>query len=171
MAESKGNNEIEELQKALAEQAAKAESNLMGWQRAQADFINYKRYVEQEKADSAKFANTVLLNAILPILDDFERALASVPAKDAEKKWVEGMRLIDRKFRDTLEKQGVTCIKAEGEEFDPRCMEALGTCEGQKDLVIQELEKGYKLFDKVIRPAKVMVGSGESSVEKEDDHV
>jgi molecular chaperone GrpE len=168
MAES---NQIEELQKALAEQTAKAESNLLGWQRAQADFINFKRYAEQEKADSAKFANAALLSSILPILDDLERALAAVPPKDAEKTWVEGMKLIDRKFRDTLEKQGVTCINAEGQEFDPRCMEALTTCAGQKDLVVQELEKGYKLFDKVIRPAKVMVGSGEASSEKEDDHV
>jgi molecular chaperone GrpE len=163
------NSEIEELQKALGEQTAKAEANLVGWQRAQADFINFKRYTEQEKADSAKFANTVLLNSILPILDDFERAIASIPHEKADKKWLEGLKLIDRKLRDTLEKQGVTCIQAQGEEFDPRCMEALTTCAGKKDIVIKELEKGYKLFDKVIRPAKVMVGSGETESEKEEE--
>jgi molecular chaperone GrpE len=162
-------NEIEELQKALGEQTAKAETNLVGWQRAQADFINFKRYSEQEKADSAKFANAVLLNSILPILDDLERALAAIPAEKADKKWLEGMKLVDRKFRDTLEKQGVTCIKAQGEEFDPHCMEALTTCAGQKDVVIKELEKGYRLFDKVVRPAKVMVGNGEAESEKEEE--
>jgi molecular chaperone GrpE len=163
-------NELEELQTALAEQTAKAEANLIGWQRAQADFINFKRYVEQEKADSAKFANAVLLNSILPILDDLERALASIPVEEANKKWLEGIKLVDRKFRDTLEKQGVSCIKAVGQEFDPHCMEALTTCLGKKDVVIQELEKGYKLFDKVIRPAKVMVGSGESQANEEENN-
>jgi molecular chaperone GrpE len=163
-------DELEELQKALTEQTAKAEANLIGWQRAQADFINFKRYVEQEKADSAKFANAVLLNSILPVLDDLERALASIPVEEANKKWLEGVKLVDRKFRDTLEKQGVSCIKAEGQEFDPHCMEALTTCAGKKDVVIQELEKGYKLFDKVIRPAKVMVGSGESQANEEENN-
>jgi molecular chaperone GrpE len=161
-------NELEGLRKALQEQTAKAEANLMGWQRAQADFINFKRYTEQERADSAKLSNAALLTLILPILDDFERALASIPPEDADKKWVEGLRLIDRKFRDTLEKQGVVCIQTVGQPFDPRCMEALSMCEGEKDIVIRELEKGYKLFDKVLRPAKVMVGNGETQSEKEE---
>ena len=171
MADKAEKNEKEELRKALEEQTAKAEANLVGWQRAQADFINFKRYTEQEKADSARFANVVLLGAILPILDDFERALAAIPEQEAAKPLVEGMRLIDRKFRDTLEKQGVNRILAEGEEFDPRCMEALSTCPGLRDTVIRDLERGYRLFDKVIRPAKVMVGSGEPEGDKEEDNV
>ena len=162
------NNNIEELQKALSEEKSKSEANLAGWQRAQADFANYKRYAEQEKADTCKFANANLLCTILPVLDDFERALGAIPPGESENKWVEGMRLIDRKFRDILEKQGVSCIQSLGEEFNPHHMEALSSGKGKKDVVVLELEKGYKLHDKVIRPAKVIVGSGEEESLKEE---
>jgi molecular chaperone GrpE len=159
---------IEELKKALESEKARAEANLAGWQRAQADFINYKRFAEQEKTETIKFANVALLQSILPVLDDFERALSAVPPEDAQKPWVEGLKLIDRKFRDTLEKSGISPIKAVGEEFDCRLMEAITCVPGKKDIVVQELEKGYLLQDKVIRPAKVLVGSGEEQVKKEE---
>ena len=156
-------SDVEELKKALAEEKSKCEQNLSRWQRAQADFINYKRYAEQEKSDTCKFANTNLLLNLLPVIDDFERALAAIPGSEAKQKWVEGLKLIERKFRDTLQKQGVEPIKSLGEEFDPRFMEAITCCEGKKDIVLAELEKGYKLYDKVIRPAKVIVGNGEEA--------
>jgi molecular chaperone GrpE len=158
----------EDLTKALAEEKAKAEANLNGWQRAQADFINYKRFAEQDKAETSKFANVNLLASILPILDDLERALAAIPPEDTEKKWVEGLSLINRKFKDTLRKQGVTQIQVLGMEFDPHIMEAITTSKGKKDMVVQEIERGYKLQDRVIRAAKVMVGSGEEEAEKEE---
>jgi molecular chaperone GrpE len=154
-------NNTEELEKALAEEKVKAEANLAGWQRAQADFINYKRYAEQEKAETCKYANANLLLNILPAIDDFRRALAAIPSEESDNKWLEGLKLIDRKFQDALEKQGVTCIKALGEEFDPCFMEALASVKGKKDCVVQELEAGYKLNERVIRPAKVIVGKGE----------
>lgn len=154
-------NEVEELKKALNEAKIQAESNLIGWQRAQADFTNFKRYTEQEKAENLKFANVGLLSAILPVLDDFERALAMIPTKDKNQKWIDGLEMIRRKFKDVLAKQGVTQIQSLGMEFDCRIMEAMTTCPGKKDIVIQELEKGYKLQDRVIRPSKVVVGSGE----------
>ncbi len=158
----------EELKKALAEEKAKAEANLAGWQRAQADFINYKRFAEQEKVETCKFANVGLLAAILPILDDLERALAVIPPEDSNKKWVEGLSLINRKFKDILHKQGVTQIQALGMEFDPHFMEAITFGKGNKDTVVQEIERGYKLQDRVIRPAKVIVGSGEEEAKKEE---
>jgi molecular chaperone GrpE len=158
---------IEDLKKALTEATTKAEANLIGWQRAQADFSNYKRYAEQDKAETCKFANAGLLSSILPILDDFDRALATIPPEE-KANWVEGLKLIDRKLRDTLTKQGVTPIQALGMEFDPRTMEAITVAKGQRDMVVQELERGYKLQDKVIRPAKVIVGNGEKPEEKED---
>lgn len=154
-------NEVEELKKALNEAKIQAESNLIGWQRAQADFTNFKRYTEQEKAENLKFANVGLLSAILPILDDFERALAMIPVEHKNQKWIDGMEMIRRKFKDVLAKQGVTQIQALGMEFDCRLMEAVTTCPGKKDIVIQELEKGYKLQDRVIRPSRVVVGCGE----------
>jgi molecular chaperone GrpE len=157
--------ENEELKKALAEEKSKCELNLSRWQRAQADFVNYKRYAEQEKTETCKFANTNLLLNILPVLDDFDRALAAIP--DSEHKWVEGLKLIDRKLHDTLQKLGVETIKTLGEEFDPRFMEAVSCCPGKKDTVLVEIEKGYKLYDKVIRPAKVIVGTGEEAIKEE----
>jgi len=71
--------DTEALKQALAEEKARAEANLAGWQRAQADFINYKRRSEQEKEEIGKFANSILILSLLPILDDWERALASIP--------------------------------------------------------------------------------------------
>jgi len=158
----------EDLKKALAEEKAKSESYLAGWQRAQADFVNYKRFCEQEKADTSKFANANLILNLLPVVDDFERALATIPPEEAGEKWMEGLKLIDRKFRDTLDKQGVAPIIALGMEFDPRFMEAMARGKGKRDIVVQELERGYILLDKVIRPAKVIVGSGELEDNKEE---
>ncbi len=165
--EDTSSNELEELKKALAEQTAKAETNLVGWQRAQADFVNYKRFVEQDKVETCKYANAGLLAAILPVLDDLERALATMPDDANGRKWREGVSMIARKFKDTLHKQGVTPIQALGMEFDPHTMEAVSCCKGKKDIVFQELERGYKLQEKVIRPAKVIVGDGEEEIKEE----
>jgi molecular chaperone GrpE len=152
---------IDELKKALAEEKSRSEENLARWQRAQADFVNYKRFAEQDKAETCKYANANLLLNLLPVIDDFRRALSVVPPEESDSKWVEGFKLIDRKFQDVLGKQGVTCINATGEEFDPRCMEALASGKGKKDIVVLEIQPGYKLNEKVICPAKVIVGSGE----------
>jgi molecular chaperone GrpE len=159
--------DIEALKQALAEEKAKAEANLAGWQRAQADFINYKRRAEQEKEELGKFANTELILNLLPILDDWERALASIPDDPDNPSWVEGIRLIERKFRGILEAQGLSPIKALGEPFDPNLHEAAMQGKGEEGIVVEELEKGYKLYDRVIRPAKVVVGNGEEE-EKEE---
>jgi molecular chaperone GrpE len=166
--ETTDSNDIEELKKALAEEKSKCELNLSRWQRAQADFQNYKRYAEQEKVETCQFANVGLLNNVLPILDDLERALAAIPDQEVEHGWVKGIKLIDQKFRDTLKRHGVTPISALGMEFDPRFMEAITCGKGKKDMVVQELERGYKLNEKVIRPAKVIVGTGEEEPIKEE---
>ncbi|MBI4267099.1 MAG: nucleotide exchange factor GrpE [Chloroflexi bacterium] len=159
----KGKEEdIEALKQALAEEKAKAETNLAGWQRSQADFINYRRRAEQEKEETGKFANCELVKALLPILDDMDRAFASLPPELAEVKWVDGIRLIERKLRATLEAQGLTGIKAVGEPFDPRLHEAVLEVEGKEGIVIQELQKGYSFRDRVARPAKVAVGNGKA---------
>ncbi|GAG24276.1 unnamed protein product, partial [marine sediment metagenome] len=117
--------DIESLKQALAEEKGKAEGYLANWQRTQADFINYKRRNEQEREEFNKFASTGLVLSLLPILDDLERALASLPPKSAKLTWVDGIRLIERKFRVSLETQGLTPIKALGEPFDPNLHEAV----------------------------------------------
>jgi molecular chaperone GrpE len=162
-------DDIEVLKTALAEEKAKAESNLANWQRAQADFINYKRRSEQEKEETAKFANTALILSILPVLDDLERAFSSIPPRLAKASWIDGIRLIDRKLRSNLEMQGVTEIKALGELFDPNLHEAAMHGNGAEGIVVGELEKGYKMHDRVIRPTKVIVGNGEEEEEKKEE--
>ena len=158
--------DIEALNQALAEEKARAESNLAGWQRVQADFINYKRRVEQEIQEIRKLANANLVLNLLPILDDLERALASVPDDLAEVSWVDGIRLIDRKLRGALEAMGLSRIEAIGEPFDPNIHEAVMPGKGKEGMVIEELEKGYMFQDKIIRPTKVVVGSGEENKEE-----
>jgi len=159
--------DAELLKQALAEEKKKAETNLAGWQRAQADFINYKRRAEQEKEEIGKFANTVLMLNLLSTLDDLERALAATPDDLAELSWVEGIRLIGRKLRANLEAQGLSQIEALGELFDPNFHEAVRQDKGKDGIVVEEVQKGYKLHDRVIRPAKVVVGSGEEEEKKE----
>ena len=159
--------DIETLKQALAEEKAKAEANLANWQRAQADFINYKRRSEQEKEEIAKFANATLMLNLLPILDDLERAFTSIPPHLTRLTWVDGIRLIERKLQASLEVQGLSPIKALGEPFDPKLHEAAMHGKGKEGIVIEELQKGYKFQDRVIRPAMVVVGNGEEE-EKEE---
>ena len=160
--------DIEALKQALAEEKKKAEANLAGWQRAQADFINYKRRSEQEREETGKFANSALMLNLLPILDDFERAFAAIPVRSAKTSWAEGIRLIQRKLRANLEAQGLSQMEALGEPFDPNFHEAVRQDRGREGIVVEELQRGYKLHDRVIRPAKVVVGNGEEEENKEE---
>ena len=153
--------DVESLKQALAEEKKKSEEYLANWQRAQADFINFKRRIEQERQDFNRFANANLILSLLPILDDLERALDSVPpTKSAKHSWVEGVRLVDRKFRTILEAQGLTPIQALGEPFDPNFHEAVRQDKGKEGIVIEELQKGYMMHDRLLRPSKVVVGNG-----------
>ncbi len=148
------------LDKALEEEKAKAQQYLANWQRAQADFINYRRRAEQEKLDMAKFSNAMLISSILPVLDDLERALDTVSSKLAGLTWVDGVRLIYRKLQAILEAQGLTEIKAAGETFDPRLHEAVFFVDGEEGKVMEEVQSGYKFHERVIRPTMVKVGKG-----------
>ena len=157
--------DAESLKQVLAEEKQKAESYLSNWQRAQADFVNYKRRSEQEKEETSKFANSVLISNLLPVLDDLERAFASMPQELAEQSWLDGIRLIERKLRATMEVQGLTSIKAVGEPFDSRFHEAVRYGEGREGIIIEELQRGYQLHDRILRPSMVVVGGGETSGE------
>jgi molecular chaperone GrpE len=142
------------------EAKSEAETYLDNWKRTQADFVNYKRRAEQEKEDTVKFGNSMLLLSLLPVLDDLQRALESIPADIKNMPWVEGIRLIERKFSSSLESQGVKVIPTEGEAFDPNVHEAAMHVEGADGMIVKELQKGYKIHDRVIRPAMVTVGNG-----------
>ena len=147
-------------QQALAEEKEKAEKYLASWQRSQADFDNYKKRSQQEKEETIEFANSVLLFNLLPIIDDLERAFTSVPAELDESHWTEGIKLIYNKLKTTLEAQGLTEIKAQGELFEPRLHEAVMQQEGEEGVVLKETQKGYKFKERVLRPSLVIVGKG-----------
>jgi len=155
-------NDVTALNRALDEEKEKAENYLANWQRAQADFTNYKRRSEQEKEELVKFTKAQVMTGLLPVLDDMERALESIEPRIAESSWVEGIRLIERKLRASLEAQGLSLIQALGETFDPNFHEAAGHSKGKEGIVVLELQKGYMLYDRVLRPSMVIVGNGET---------
>lgn len=157
--------DLETLKQALAEERGKSDKYLANWQRTQADFINYKRRAEQEKKETIEFANTRLILNLLTVMDDFERAFVSLPAEIAESSWTEGIKLIYNKFKAILEGEGLAEIKAKGEQFDPCLHEAVMCREGEEGIVIEEIQKGCKFKDKVIRPSKVIVGNGKRDKE------
>ena len=152
--------DVEKLQQALAEEKQKAERYLASWQRCQADWVNYKQRAEQEKRDVVEFANSALICNLLPIMDDMERAFASVPAEFEDSNWTEGIRLIYNKLKASVEAQGLTEIPTRGEPFDPHLHEAIMERDGKEGIIIEELQKGYKFKEKVIRPSIVTVGRG-----------
>ena len=160
--------DIDSLKKALEEEKDKAERYLNNWQRAEADFNNYKKRADQERGEVARFANIALVLNLLPVLDDLERAFNSLPATLAQLTWIDGIRLIHRKLQAILEAQGLSEIKAVGESFDPAVHEAVSQGGGEEGKVIEELQKGYKLHDRVIRPALVVVGKSEEEKKEEE---
>ncbi len=158
-----GDVSTEDLRQALEEARAQSERYLANWQRAQAAFINFRRRTEQERSDQSKYASALLLVQLLPVRDDLERALGSVSSALAGLSWVDGIRLIYRKLEMVLETQGLTEITAMGERFDPSIHEAVHFAEGEEGRVISVVQKGYRLYDRVIRPALVVVGKGTGS--------
>jgi molecular chaperone GrpE len=153
--------DLAELQKVLDETRERSDENLRNWQRAAADFSNYKRRTEEERELVAQFANAILIGKLLAVLDDFDRALENVPA-DAHEGWVDGVRLVERKLRGMLEAEGVTPIDAVGQPFDPNFHEAVvheETADHPDNHVIGELQRGYRLHDRVLRPALVRVAN------------
>ena len=161
--------DVEALKQTLAEEKANAEGYLANWQRAQADFINYKRRSEQEKGEISKLANATLMLNLLPVFDDLERAFASLPTSLAGFTWVDGIMIIYRKMEAALKAHGLSGIEATGHKFDPNLHEAVMYEDGEEGMVIKELQKGYKLHDRVLRPTMVTVGKGKEEKEEESD--
>ena len=152
------------LKEALAEEATRAENYMANWQRAQADFLNYKRRTQQEKEEIGNLVKGEAILALLPVLDDLERALDSIPPRLVRHPWTGGIKLIASKYRSILKTQGITEIKALGEDFNPDLHEAAMRVPGKEGLIVKELYKGYRMGDKVIRPSRVVVGGGEQEL-------
>lgn len=148
------------LVKELEEAKAKAAENLEGWQRERATFANYKRRVEKEQAETYQNAVGRVMNRYLDVLDDFDRAMKDKPAEGDVAKWAEGITLIYRKFQNVIEAEGITAIEGVGQPFDPNLHEAI-THEDSADHpsghVIGVARKGYKVGERILRPALVRV--------------
>ena len=150
----------ESLDARLAKAEADAQKYLDNWRRAEADLQNYKRRAEQERDESRRFSSASLIINLLPIVDDFERAFASIDSNLAGLTWLDGLRLIYRKLLALLEAAGVRQIQADGQQFDPRIHEAVAHIDGEEGKVLSEVQRGYMLHDRVLRPAMVVVGRG-----------
>ena len=165
--------ELEQLEQALEEAKAEAEEYLDGWRRAQAEFSNYKKRQRAEQSKVRELANANLLRKLLPVLDDFDRAISTMPEGVEKLSWTQGLLMVRRKLEAILETEGVEPIEAEGASFDPYYHEAVtheempGYEEGQ---IIGEVQKGYVLGERVIRPALVRVAKAVSvAVETEEE--
>jgi len=127
--------------------------------RAVADYQNLEKRVEREKDNFVKFANSILILKLLPILDNLERAQHHL--KDP------GLDLVVKQFQEAVHSEGVSEITAQGTEFNPEHHEAISESDGEKGKVVEVVEKGYRFGDKIIRPAKVKVGSGVAQTDKQ----
>jgi molecular chaperone GrpE len=145
------------LEEQLAEAKSQAAEYKDGWQRSVAEFQNYKRRVDCDKAETYQNAIGSIIKRYLPILDDLERALSTRPADLA---WVDGIELIYRKLQSILEAEGLKRIEAEGQMFDPNFHEAIlqePSEDHESGQIIAVVQNGYMLGDRVVRPAQVRV--------------
>jgi molecular chaperone GrpE len=153
------------LQKELTETKKKAEEYLNGWKRTRADYINREKEIEKEKSEWVKFANMAIILQLLPILDNLKRGTQKNADKNTEEHrekfeaWIEGIKQIKNQLENLLKNLGLEEIKTEGEKFDPSLHESIGTEKSDKGegLILKEIEAGYKLHGRVIKPAKVIV--------------
>jgi molecular chaperone GrpE len=133
-------------------------------QRSQAEFANFRRRTEQERELQRVRATEDIIRKLLPVADDFDRALNAVPEEISSNPWIEGIRLIERKLWRALESEGISIMESVGHPFDPSRHEAVMVDEsaGDADTVVEEFQRGYFVNDTVLRPAMVKVGSAES---------
>lgn len=151
---------VEDWEALLEFQRNRAENNFNGWQRAQADYANHKRRADQERTDALKYGGAPALGQVLGVADDMDRALSALPITMARMTWIEGIAIIHRKILALLEASGVAEIEAQGKEFDPNVHESIAEADGPDGQVVQVIQKGYQLYDRVLRPTLVQVGNG-----------
>ena len=151
--------EGESLEERLAAAEAKAEEHLNDLKRVAADFDNFRKRAARERSETVVFANERLVKELLPVLDDLQRALQAAEEHE-EATLEEGVRLVHRQLADVLRKAGLAEIETNG-KFDPHVHEALLSqpSEADEGSVIEVLQKGYRLGDRVLRPARVVVAA------------
>jgi molecular chaperone GrpE len=154
---------VEQLSAQLEIAKSLAAEHLATLQRTAADFANFKRRTAEDRERELGLASELLLRKLLAVADDFDRALDAMPADLKGVGWIEGIVLLDRKLRALLESEGVTPIESVGRAFDPREHEAIASVPetGRPDgEVVDEIQRGYRVRDRVLRPALVAVAGG-----------
>lgn len=161
--EGEATDELAALRMELEEARAKEAEYLDGWQRARAELANARKRFQKEQQQSYSNAKADVLIRLLPIIDDFERAIETLPEDLQDHRWVEGIKLIQCKAQGLLEQEGVAPIDAVGQEFDPFRHQAV-THEPCDDVpeghVIGQMQRGYRLGDRVLRPCMARVSAG-----------
>lgn len=158
--------EVAELRERLARAEQELADARAGWQRTAADFQNFRRRSEQEREEMLGLASEALLRKVLTVADDLDRAMAQLPTELADVGWVAGIASIDRKLRQLLESEGLSPMDAAGQPFDPREHDAVAheeTDVAPDGTVLAEIQRGYRLRDRVLRPAMVTVAKNETS--------
>jgi len=147
---------LKKLREELAMRRKERDEYLAGWQRAKADFINARKDEEKDRSEFVKFANQIILSDLLAIVDSINMAIVH----DASN---EGLKQIARQLEEMLKRHGVTAIESINAAFDPQKHEAIEKIDveaAERDgIIIEEVQKGYMLNNKVMRPAKVKVGN------------
>lgn len=153
--------DIEALRGELAEAKSQADEYLSALQRERAEFLNFKRRTAEERERELGLAGEDLIRKVLVLADDFDRAIDARPESIASDPWFEGVAAIDRKLRQLLESEGVSAIDAgPGTAFDPREHDAIATVPGSgraEGEIVEQIRRGYRLRDRVLRPALVAV--------------
>jgi molecular chaperone GrpE len=156
--------DIEKLGEELKDAQARAEEYLAGLQRERAEFANYRRRTSEEREAMLGLAGEDLIRKVLTLADDFDRAIEARPESVAADAWFEGIVAIDRKLRALLESEGVSPVDASpGTPFDPREHEAIANVPGTSRAegeIVDEIRRGYRLRDRIVRPALVAVAAG-----------
>lgn len=161
-AEAQAEEITDQEQAELARLKTEAEENQQRFVRAQADFDNFRRRTQKEKEELAKYASMKLVTELVPVLDNFERAMATVPEGTETESFAKGIQMILRQLETVLTNEGLTAMEAVGQPFNPEFHQAIMQVESEEHeegIVVEEVQKGYMLKDKVLRPAMVKVSS------------
>ena len=160
--ETQAEDDTAEFEDELAEALVKAEENLDGWQRAQAEFANYRKRMERDRSHQAQDLTAEIIGRFLDVVDDLDLALKNHPSDGEGGDWADGIELIYRKLITILDKKGVTPMKALGEIFDPNLHEAISQDESpdhESGQIIEVLKEGYMIGERVLRPSLVRIAS------------
>lgn len=151
---------INELKAKLKQTDLKIQEYLSGWQRAKADYLNLEIQTEKQRSEWMKFANMETIKEIIQILESFEHSLIQAPKEIKSHQWTKGIEQIVQQINGFLKAQGVEKIKTVGEKFNPDYHEALYREKGsedKEDIICKEIQAGYQMHGKVIKPAKVAI--------------